>query len=61
MRRFIRIDDDLSNGAHIRPKRVIKRVQLSLLQVQWIIVNALDLGELLERVRVLDFITIRGR
>ena len=37
---------------------MVKRIQLSLLQVQLVVMNTLNLGELLERVRMLDFITV---
>lgn len=37
---------------------MVKRVQLSLLQVHLIILSTLGLGELFERVGVLDFISV---
>lgn len=44
--------------AHICPEGMVEGIQLSFLQVHLVILVTLCLGELPERVRVLDFIPI---
>ena len=44
--------------AHICPEGMVEGIQLSFLQVHLVILVTLCLGELPERIRVLDFIPI---